>query len=75
MKLTLRHGINKGQRRFGVEIMCDYRLREEVYKWCCEQFGDRNDRYNNPRWGTNFFGHTFWFKYEQDRDWFIMRWS
>jgi hypothetical protein len=77
MKLRLRHGINKDQRRFGVGITDynGYLQLEEVYKWCCEQFGDRNDRYNNPRWDANYFKHTYWFKFEKDRDWFVLRWS
>ena len=49
----------------------------EVFKWCEENFGHRNDRYDNPRW----YGNTTWmtgdfkFKKRKDAVWFIMRWS
>lgn len=76
MKLQLKGEVNIGERRFGVEVLdSSYYVRDEIYDWCCGQFGNRNNSYNNPRWIASHWKETFWFKYEKDRDWFILRWS
>jgi hypothetical protein len=49
----------------------------EVFKWCEENFGHRNDKYDNPRWygNTQWMSGDFKFKRRKDAVWFIMRWS
>ncbi len=49
----------------------------EVFKWCEDNFGHRNERYDNPRWYGNvkWMSGDFKFKKRKDAVWFVMRWS
>ena len=41
--------------------------------WCSQQFGERNAKYNNPRWERVSF--YFKFKKEKDAMLFMLRWG
>ncbi len=49
----------------------------EVYKWCEQNFGHRNVKYDNPRWygNTSYFTGDFKFRNKKDAEWFLLRWS
>ena len=49
----------------------------EVYNWCEQNFGHRNDNYENPRWygNTQYFTGNFRFRDKKDSEWFLLRWS
>jgi hypothetical protein len=49
----------------------------EVYKWCEQNFGHRNDKYANPRWfgDTRYYSGTFRFRNKKDAMFFLLRWS
>jgi hypothetical protein len=49
----------------------------EVYQWCEQQFGHRNEKYDNPRWygNTDWLSGNFQFKKRKDANWFLLRWS
>lgn len=49
----------------------------EVFKWCEQAFGHRNEKYDNPRWygNTSWSSGNFQFRDKKDAEWFILRWE
>lgn len=44
----------------------------EIFAWCDEQFGYNNWECN---WQPNHRNRTFTFKTEENRTWFLLKWS
>lgn len=74
MNLTLREG-REPVTPYGVEVSEDYEIRIEVYQWCITQFGPLDEPFFKPRWSASYYRDTFWFHFEKDREWFILKWT
>lgn len=50
---------------------------DEKMAWCEQNFGHRNEKFDNPRWTADprYYTGNFCFKNEKDAMWFIMRWG
>lgn len=48
-------------------------IRKEMYEWCEQQFGP-SDSHVPRRWFRHFTG-KFYFKNDEDMNWFLLRWS
>ena len=46
-----------------------------MLSWCSENFGHRNEKFNNPRWAYDTWSRKFKFKNEKDAMMFMLRWS
>lgn len=64
--MTHEEQVNKSGIRYAADIPG-----WEAIKWCREHFGEPS--LVNGRWMA--LRHTIQFRYQSDRDWFILRWS
>ena len=57
-----------------VEDIQYYYNRDHILLWCYSTFGDSNSLHFGGRWEWSHRG-TICFRNEQDRNWFILKWS
>ena len=51
----------------------EHKTHAERYQWCEQQFGSKGPRWTYEIW--SYTGMTVYFNNEQDKTFFIMRWS
>ena len=64
------------------EFKCDrytYDMVMNIIRWCIHMFGDSGQPYILPRWitpmSTTAGQRSFYFRDEEDYNWFMLRWS